>query len=167
MKRYLAMLVLFPITVFGQGFATTSTSRTVKALLRREGADIARNESALRIASALQTVVPITKLRIRELYATINFGSGFCLEPECRFIVTNYHVAKAMGKHFSVHHDHVVQRWLASGSSDEGATENGYNPLHDLAILELQRSLSHKGFHGLPYNTEPPQELTVGQEVSI
>lgn len=167
MKRYLAMLVLFPITAFAQSLASASTSPAVKVMLSPDSADIGRSEGALRIASALQTVVPITKLRIRELYATLSFGSGFCLEPECRFIVTNYHVAEAMGRHFSVHHDHVVQRWLASGPNDEGATEEGYNPLHDLAILELQRSLSHKGFHGLPYNTEPPQELTLGQQVGI
>ncbi|HJT71904.1 MAG TPA: serine protease [Terriglobales bacterium] len=161
MRWYLAVLVLCPITALAQSLVTAKTT------LDRESSDSVKIEEARRIASALRTVVPITNLRIHGLYATINFGSGFCLEPECRFIVTNYHVAKAMGKHFSIHHDDVVHWWLASGPNDEGATTEGFNPLHDLAILELQRSLSRKGFHGLQYNTEDPDELTIGQEVNI
>jgi len=161
LKWYLAALVLCPITAFAQGLVTAKT------MLGRESSDSIKIEDARLITSALQTVVPITNLRIHGLYGTIKFGSGFCLEPECRFIVTNYHVAKAMGKHFSIHHDDVVHSWLASGPNDEGATEEGFNPLHDLAILELERGLSRKGFHGLQYNTEDPQELAIGQEVNI
>jgi trypsin-like peptidase len=164
MKRCLALLVLFPVAVLAQGLATIATNPTVKAASGKESPDSSRIEGALRIASELQAVVPITRLRIYGPYATIKFGSGFCLDPECRFIVTNYHVAKAMGKHFSIQHDHVVQWWLASGPNDEGATERGYNPLHDLAILELRRSLSSKGFHGLPYNMD---DLAAGKDVDI
>lgn len=164
MMRCLAVLVLFPVAVLAQGLATTATNPTVKAASGRESPDSARIEGALRIASELQAVVPITKLRIYGLYDTIKLGSGFCLDLECRFIVTNYHVAKAMGKHFSIQHEHVVQWWLASGPNDEGATEKGYNPLHDLAVVELRRSLSHKGFRGLPYNME---DLTAGKDVDI
>lgn len=167
MKWYLALMLLFPMHVLAQGAATTASNPIVKLTLGRESVDIGRIEGALPVASALQSVVPITNLRIRGLYATINFGSGFCLEPECRFIVTNYHVAKAMGKHFSIRHDQVVQSWLFSGPNDECSREKGYNPLHDLAVLELQRSLRGKGFHGLLYNTEDPQELVIGQEVGI
>jgi hypothetical protein len=164
MKRSLALLVLFPVAVLAQGLATIATNPTVKAASGKKSPDSARIEGALRVASELQAVVPITKLRTYGLYNTIKFGSGFCLDPECRFIVTNYHVAKAMGKHFSIQHDHVVQWWLASGPNDEGATEKGYNPLHDLAVVELRRSLSLKGFHGLPYNME---DLAAGKDVDI
>lgn len=167
MKWCVAVLVLFPIAAFGQGLATIATNPTVKAVPSREGPDSARIEGALRIASELQAVVPITKLRIYGLYGTIKFGSGFCLDPECRFIVTNYHVAKAMGKHFSIQHDQVVQWWLASGPNDIGFNREGYNPLHDLAVVQLKRSLNTKGFHGLPYNMEDVQDLVFGQDADI
>lgn len=119
------------------------------------------------LASAGRTVVPITKLQVYGPFATVKFGSGFCLDPECRFIVTNYHVARLMGKHFSIEHDPVVERWLASGPSDKGATEEGFNPLHDLAVAELKHSLNRKGFYGLPYNMEDVQDLVLGQDVDI
>jgi Trypsin-like peptidase domain len=163
-KGCLAVLLMFPIAALAQDLATIATNPTVKLASGQESPDSARIEAVPRIASELQTVVPITKLRIYGLYQSINFGSGFCLDPECRFIVTNYHVAKGMGKHFSIQRDHVVQWWLASSPNDEGATEKGYNPLQDLAILELRRSLSYKGFHGLPYNME---DLAAGKNADI
>ena len=114
-----------------------------------------------------KTVVPITKLSFYGALGKIDFGSGFCLDPECRFIVTNYHVAKAMGKWFSIQHEPVVSRWLDSGPDDEDATKLGYNPLHDLAIVEVWHGLSQKGFHGLGYNTTSAQDLAIGQDVDI
>ena len=45
-----------------------------------------------------KTVVPITKLQSYGVLQTVKFGTGFCIDPDCRFIGTNYHVAKAMGK---------------------------------------------------------------------
>lgn len=122
---------------------------------------------ALPVSAQEQAVVPITKLQFYGLYQTIKFGSGFCLDPECRYIVTNYHVAKAMGKHFSIQHEPVVDRWLASGPNDEGATKEGFNPLRDLAVVELRHNLTRKGFHGLTYNTENAEDLTFGQDVDI
>jgi hypothetical protein len=164
MKWCFTLLVLFPITVFGQGLASRGTNPTAEAAL---GAHSAPVEGAFSIVSARETVVPITKLRMYGPIGMIKFGSGFCLDPECRFIVTNYHVADAMGKHFSIQHQPVVQRWLASGPNDEGATDIGYNPLHDLAVVELEHSLSRKGFHGLPYNMEDAEDLALGQGVDI
>jgi len=111
-----------------------------------------------------QTVVPITKLRIYGPVGTATFGSGFCLDAECRYVVTNYHVAKLMGKNFSIEHEPIVERWLATGPDDEGATKEGYNLGHDLAVVELRHSLAHKGYHGLKYNTDEPAE---GQDVDI
>ena len=114
-----------------------------------------------------QTVVPITKLHFYGPVGKIAFGSGFCLDPECRFIVTNSHVVKAMGKWFSIQHEPVVRTWLDSGPDEEGATAVGSNPLHDLAIVELWRSLSKKGFHGLDYNTTSADDLAIGQDINI
>ncbi|HEV2315464.1 MAG TPA: serine protease [Candidatus Acidoferrales bacterium] len=167
MKWLIVVLVLFPIAAWGQAPADGTTNRTVKADSVRESPRGGRTESALTIASAGRTVVPITKLHNYGLFGSIQFGSGFCLDPECRFIVTNYHVARAMGKRFSIQHEPVVERWLASGPNDEGATKQGYNPLHDLAVAELKRSLNRIGFHGLPYNMEDVRDLVVGQDVNI
>jgi Trypsin-like peptidase domain len=115
-----------------------------------------------------QAVVPIMKLTILgPVGLVIRFGSGFCLNPECRYIVTNYHVAKTMGKHFSIQHEPVVERWLASGPNDEGATEKGYNPGHDLAVVELRHSLARKGYHGLTYNLTDTEDLAYNQDVDI
>jgi hypothetical protein len=108
-----------------------------------------------------QAVVPITKLSIYGPVAQAKFGSGFCLDPECRFVVTNYHVAKMMGKHFTIEHEKVVERWM----DDE--YEDGKVPLHDLAVVELWHGLGRKGFHGLEYNLTDPEDLVVGQEVDI
>jgi hypothetical protein len=150
MKWCVVVLVLFAIAALG-----------------RESPKSGRIERTLPITIAQQAVVPITKLRMYGPSPNIKFGSGFCLDSECRFIVTNYHVARAMGKRFSIEHEDVVERWLASGPSDEGAAEEGFNPLHDLAVLELRRSLSHRGFHGVPYNMEDAQDLAIGQPVDI
>lgn len=110
-----------------------------------------------------QAVVPITKLQFLGVATVAKFGSGFCLDLECRYIVTNYHVAKAMGKNFSIQHESVVERWLATGPNDDGATKDGYNPAHDLAVVELRHSLQHKGYHGLTYSTN----LAEGEDVDI
>jgi Trypsin-like peptidase domain len=114
-----------------------------------------------------RTVVPITKFSFYGFIGKTDFGSGFCLDPECRFIVTNYHVAKAMGEWPSIQGQPVVSSWLDSGPDDEGATTLGYNPLHDLALVELWRGLSKKGFHGLDYNTTSAEDLATGQDVDI
>lgn len=166
MKWCVVALLLFPIAALGQAPDRT-TNPMVKAAFARENSHSGRADSASPIVSAAQTVVPITKLHIYGLYGTITFGSGFCLDPECRFIVTNYHVAEAMGKRFSIQHQPVVERWLASGPNDKGATKEGYNPLHDLAVAELKGSLNRRGFHGLLYNTEDVQDLAFGQSVNI
>ncbi len=40
-----------------------------------------------------KTVIPITDLKFLGLGMEAKFGTGFCLDRECRFIGTNYHVA--------------------------------------------------------------------------
>lgn len=156
MKWCVVVLLLFPIATLGQA-----------PTFARESARSGSADSASPIASAAQAVVPITKIRLYGPIGMTNFGSGFCLDPECRFIVTNYHVAEGMGKHLSIQHVPVVERWLASGPNDEGATKDGYNPLHDLAVAELKHSLNRRGFHGLAYNMEDVEDLVIGQDVDI
>lgn len=167
MKWCLVVLVLFQIAALEQARADGTTNPTLEVLSAPENPGNGRAENPLTIASAGRTVVPITKLHFHGPVESVNFGSGFCLDPECRFIVTNYHVAKAMGKHLSIQHESVVQRWLASGPNDEGATKEGYNPKHDLAVVELEHGLNRRGFRGLPYNLEDVEDLVTGQDVDI
>jgi hypothetical protein len=129
-----------------------------------------------------ETVVRITTVKITpsvELGKTgrpgpgidlkAKFGTGFCLDAACRFIVTNYHVAMATRAH-KIKGEKIFRRYLATGPHDEEATlhvlETGdvlpYATKRDLAIFELRRSLPHH--HGLTFGLD---ELDVGQEVDI
>ena len=123
-----------------------------------------------------KTVVPISKLQFNGPFQTMKFGTGFCIDPECRFIGTNYHVAKAMGKHFKVEGSPVVHRWLGTGPDDEEATENRqplilslkrkekFALIRDIAIVELRWPLSKKGYHGVPFYND---DLEYGQEAYV
>jgi len=114
-------------------------------------------------------VVPITELKLLGLGIEGKFGTGFCLDPACRFIATNYHVAM-MGRPNKIRGDKVVQRYLATGPDDEGATVNDgpsgspmkYTLDRDLAIFELRHSLPHH--HGVAFSLD---ELEIGQGVEI
>ncbi|MBI1747739.1 MAG: trypsin-like peptidase domain-containing protein, partial [Acidobacteria bacterium] len=129
-----------------------------------------------------EIVVPITSVKFTpsvklgisgklgpKLDVGANFGTGFCLDAACRFIATNYHVAITTQAH-KVKREKIIQRYLATGPDDEGATANylpngGVLPFakkRDLAVFELQRSLPHH--HGLTFSLD---ELQVGQEVDI
>src|SRR5579863_3216672 len=73
---------------------------------------------------------------------SIKFGTGFCLDPDCRFVGTNYHVAKLMGSHIRIKGVLSAHRYLDSDPDDAGAEDVNlvgfggslkYNPAHDLA----------------------------------
>jgi hypothetical protein len=70
-----------------------------------------------------KTVVPITELKLLGLGREGEFGTGFCLDPTCRFIATNYHVAM-MARPCKITGEKIVQLYLATGPDDEGATVN-------------------------------------------
>jgi Trypsin-like peptidase domain len=129
-----------------------------------------------------ETVVPITSVRVTPtvklsisgkigpaLGVGATFGTGFCLDPACRFIATNYHVAMMTQAH-TVKGQKIIQRQLATGPRDHDATANyfpnegwlAYAKKRDLAIFELRHSLSHH--HGLAFSLD---ELQPGQEVDI
>jgi len=116
-----------------------------------------------------KTVLPITELKFVGLGITAKFGTGFCLDPECRFIGTNYHIA-VMSRPKKIRGEQVVQRYLATGSDDEGASWNDgqyvspmkYNLSRDLAIFELRHPLPH--FHGIAFSLH---DMQVGEEVDI
>ncbi len=129
-----------------------------------------------------EVVVPITSVKITpsvkvsilgkvgpKLNLDANFGTGFCLDAACRFIVTNYHVAMTT-RTDKIKREKIIQRYLATGPHDQGATAHGlsnggvlpYATKRDLAIFELRRSLPHH--HGLTFSLD---ELQVGQQVDI
>jgi len=110
-----------------------------------------------------RVVFPITDFKPDlKLLAPIalKFGTGFCLDPECRFVGTNYHVAKVMGKYVRIKGVFSEQRYLDSDPNDAGAQAVNlnfggsltYTPAHDLAIYEMRRPLKH--FHGIGFNTD-------------
>jgi len=114
------------------------------------------------------TVLPITDLKLG-FGIEAKFGTGFCLDPACRFIGTNYHVA-VMARPHKIKGVKVVQRYLATGPDDEGATVNEgpslspmkYNLGRDLAVFELGHTLPHH--HGVAFRLG---DLQVGQEIDI
>src|ERR1041385_7143724 len=49
------------------------------------------------------------------------FGTGFCLDRECRFVATNYHIAELV-KPRKIEGERIVQTYLATGPYDRAAT---------------------------------------------
>jgi len=116
-----------------------------------------------------KTVVLITDLQFLGLGIEAKSGTGFCLDPECRFIATNYHVA-VMAQPRRIKGEKVIRRYLATGPDDEAATLNDgpsvgpmkYTISRDLAIFELRHPLRH--YHGAAFSLD---DLELGQEIDI
>jgi hypothetical protein len=117
--------------------------------------------------------MPIGKLTIGAGVGE-KFGTGFCLDRDCKFVGTNYHVALFLGSSLLIQGEQVTDRYLASGPDDEGATINqmmdsgvasmAYNLARDFAVLELRHPLAKKGMRGVHFSLDDLQE---GQEVDI
>jgi hypothetical protein len=113
-------------------------------------------------------VLPITDVKVG-LNVETKSGTGFCLDLACQFIGTNYHVAM-IARPRKIDGQTVVQRYLATGPEDEGATVNEsvsmpsmkYSISKDLAIFELCHPLRNR--HGLAFYRS---ELQIGQQVDI
>ena len=129
-----------------------------------------------------EVVIPITSLKFTPVPKVgtagrigpgfemdAKFGTGFCLDPACRFIVTNYHVA-AIANIRKIGGELIFQRHLATGPYDKGATINmlasgemlAFAMNRDLAIFELRHAIRHH--RGSTFSLD---ELEVGQEVDI
>ncbi len=119
-------------------------------------------------------VVPITDFKpdIQHLAPfSIKFGTGFCLDQDCRFVGTNYHVAKVMGKYVRIKGVFSAHRYLDSEPDDAGAQDVNlaggggslkYTPAHDLAIYEMRHPI--KNFHGIGFDAD---DLENNLEVDI
>jgi hypothetical protein len=98
-----------------------------------------------------------------------DLGTGFCLDAQCRFIATNYHVA-ALAQPRKIKGDEVIQQYLATGPEDDGATTNDifsakpmkYTLSRDFAIFELRHPLPN--YHGTPFRVNDPE---IDQPVDI
>lgn len=120
-----------------------------------------------------RTLVPIGKVKIG-IGVTFKFGTGFCLDPNCNFIGTNYHVAITTGSTLQIKGEKVTETYLDSSPDDEGATLNEimdsgvapmkYNLTRDLAIFGLKHPLGKKGMRGVKFSSD---ELETNQEVDI
>jgi hypothetical protein len=111
-----------------------------------------------------QVVFPITDFKpdIRHPAPfSMKFGTGFCLDPDCRFVGTNYHVAKLMGKYVRIKGVFSAHRYLDSDPDDAGAQDINlaggagslkYTPAHDLAIYEMRHPV--KNFHGIGFDAD-------------
>src|SRR5690348_4734889 len=63
---------------------------------------------------------PLSYIDVKDTLRS-DYGTGFCIDPACRFIGTNYHVAVDLhpGK---INGERVIGQYLATGPDDEGAT---------------------------------------------
>jgi hypothetical protein len=117
-----------------------------------------------------RTILPLTELKPRGPMLEAEFGTGFCIDPDCQFIGTNYHVAVNV-RHPRIRGARIVERYLATGPHDESVTLNyfasggdplWYNQGRDLAVYQLDKPL--RQHHGLRFN---PEDLCIGQTVDI
>src|SRR5690348_7508973 len=116
-----------------------------------------------------RTVLPITELKFVGYGVKAGFGTGFCLDPQCRFIGTTYHLA-ALAHPVRIKGQKVVRTYLATGPDDEDATVNGglsmptmkYTVSRDLAIFEMCQPLPYH--NGASFSLG---ELRPGQNVDI
>ena len=130
---------------------------------------VVKASSAVPAQDTTQTVIQITELKLLGLGVEGKFGTGFCIDRKCRFIGTNYHVAM-LAQPGKIKGDRVIQRYLATGREDEGATVNEgpsigplkYNLSRDLAIFELRHPL--RPYHGVAFSLD---DLQIGQEFDI
>ena len=120
-----------------------------------------------------EVVFPITDFKPDIRYPALfsmKFGSGFCLDQDCRFVGTNYHVAKIMGRYVRIKGVFSAHLYLDSDPHDAGAQDINllggaslkYTPAHDLAIYEMRHPLKH--FHGMGFDTD---DLENSSEVDI
>ena len=162
------------------GFCTWSVSLAQKidpkavAVSNARTTELDQNFNAVVVPIASIKISPSLKLPMTgrlgpALDISGRFGTGFCLDPACSFVVTNYHVAMTTAAK-KIEGEKIVQRYLATGPEDEGATPNfipnfgveAFTIKRDLAIFKLQRALPHH--HGLNFSTG---ELKLGQPVDI
>jgi hypothetical protein len=156
MQRYFASFVLFSGCLFVScaGYAQQSFGDRTET-------------PAIDFASI---VFPITTIKFYGPAVAGWMGTGFCLDPECRFVGTNYHVA-VEAKSKRIGGQKIAQQYLATSSGDAEAILNvsagsgapvKFAPGRDLAIFKLAHPLPHR--RGMPFRMD---DLAIGEEVDI
>jgi len=98
-------------------------------------------------------------------------GTGWCLNRECDWVITNYHVVKFTGEHPTVNGVKTAQIVMATSEHDQGAqpiaTAIGdltFTSVRDIALIKLREPLLRTGMHAVPFYTgdlQPGQSVTV------
>jgi Trypsin-like peptidase domain len=171
-REIISMLIacscLSPLAVAQKAFPRPSTTHpSAEVEHTQDFSEIVVPISSVKITPLLK--LSMSRKLVPELGIDAGFGTGFCLDAACLYIVTNYHVAigTQVGK---IQKQKIVQRYLATGPDENGATPNyvpgldvvAYAKKRDLAMFKLQHPLPHH--HGLSFHLD---ELRVGQEVDI
>jgi Trypsin-like peptidase domain len=170
-REIISMLIasscLSPITMAQKSFPSSSTIHVSVSHPTQDFSEIVVPISSVKITPTLKLGMSGKPKPALDVDAT--FGTGFCLDAACSYIVTNYHVAIGTRAN-KIQKQKIVQRYFATGPEDKGATPNNlpnlggvaYATKRDLAMFELQHPLpSH---HGLSFKLD---ELQIGREVDI
>jgi hypothetical protein len=142
----------------GTAVATPATSDAVLDLLAKY------------VAPRIEPAQLVSKVEGRQsLHKAI--GTGWCLNRECDWVITNFHILKVMGGHASVNGVAVTQIALATSDHDKGAqpvaTVFGtlqFTPVRDIALVKVREPLSRAGMHAVPFYTG---NLRRGQAVTV
>jgi trypsin-like peptidase len=155
--RLIAWFILLAVPTLGQDMSKTVLPISQSRLMVKKSS----LPSSLGWSALVPKVVPALGTE---------FGTGFCVDPDCRLIGTNYHFAADAWPR-KLNGENVVQRYLATGPDDEGATLNDvfsehfslkYTLIRDLAIYELRHPI--RDHHGLTFSLD---DLEIGQQVDI
>jgi len=144
--------------------------------------NLANTQTDLISSDISKTVVPITSLKLvpslktnflkmpsPQIGGRAAFGTGFCLDAVCRFVVTNYHVA-IISSARRIKGRKIIHKYFATGKDDKSATVRFLPPdnvvmyaeKHDLALYELDKPI--QGHRGLKFSLD---DLQPGQRVDI
>ena len=121
------------------------------------------------LASAEAQVNPaVVTISASRLLGKNRVGSGLCLDNPCMHVITNYHVAAALGNAMKVEGVSVAGTQLYTGPQDEGAQPVDsaagvmrYNLAKDLALLTLKKALPSQ-FKSFSFSMAEPH---VGEHV--
>ncbi|MGI9101078.1 MAG: S1 family peptidase [Terriglobales bacterium] len=99
------------------------------------------------------------------------YATAWCLNTDCDWAITNYHVANVMGKHMTIKGVKVKRYVFATDGHDPEAKSVAsmrgpirLAPYRDIAFLFMAEPLSHKGMQTVPFYAG---DLEEGQPVTV
>jgi Trypsin-like peptidase domain len=101
---------------------------------------------------------------------SVEVATGWCVDPECDVVITNYHVMNVIGPHTKIKGVRVVEVASATSEADHDArvlpTVLGpmkFAPGRDISLLTMAEPLARKGMHAVPFylgQLDPGQKVT-------